>query len=978
MRKKTAFCRGMAAVMAVLLMISVSATTLTFQYDTMVNLVLGASSSKTITVDDDMEIDTNYYTSKYGTDYTSTSAALELELDVAAENLRQMEEGAVLLKNENNALPLSEGSGITIFGNASANTSGRSSAMNGVSTSTFVSAMQDALGTEQVNTALIDNVYSELGATSNTEVVEADVEAIRAYEDTWQDAYNDAAVVVFSRTGSEGSDIPMYAEDGTTHMLGLAANEAAMMQYLKEQKDAGVFKNIVVVINTDYIMELDWLEEYEVDAALLCGDAGSVGFTGLANVMIGEVNPSGHLVDTYAANSLSAPATTYAIDNTQTWGNVDEVNETCDDGGEYVDYYIIYAEGIYVGYKYYETRYEDSVMGTGNAGSTAGSSTGNGWSYSDEVVYTFGYGLSYTTFEQELNNVTYNAEEDVYEIEVTVTNTGSTAGKDVVEVYAQTPYGDYEKENLVEKSSVNIVGFAKTDELMPGESQTLTVEVMRYMLASYDSNGAEGYILSAGDYYFAIGDDAHDALNNILAAKGYTTADGMTAEGNADNTYLWNQAELDTESYALSVYTGEEVENQFEYADLNYYGIDFTYLSRNDWEGTYPSEALVVNATEEMMEDLDGDWYETPEDAPDVSDFTQGADNGLTFIDMLSVDYDDDETWDKFLDQLTVEEMAALISDTNGSVGIDRIGMPSQSRTNDNISASSLLATGESTLTWVSAVVTARTWNTDRYESRGTYMSLECAFCGISENWYGGGNIHRTPFGGRTNQYYSEDGNFSYIVGYYEAAAMQANGVQCCVKHFALNDQETHRESVATFANEQSIREEYLRAFEGALADGNAASVMTAFNRIGVKYAGNNYNLITNVLREEWGFEGHATPDGYSANVFKTHYLETIAAGIDYNCLDPSYTETAVIEAIDNGDGYMLECLRRSAKNNVYASVRTVLANGLSTNSIVVTVVPWWKTALLAADAVFALGFVAFAVLTAVWLRPEKGSGRRK
>ena len=966
MKRTVAITRGLAALMAFLMLLTISASTLMFEYAGAINQALNVSTSEIITVDDGTEVDTAYYTSEFGADYTNKQSALKLEMAVAAENVLQMEEGAVLLRNENAALPLAQGNQVTIFGNGSYNSTASASTISSIPTMTFNSAMQKVLGEENVNITLAENVYSALGKTTNTEVIEAPIADVKAYESTWQNGYNDAAIVVLSRVGGESNDDAFYGTDGN-RLLGLSVNEEALMSYLKEQKDAGVFGSIVVVINSEQAMELGWLESYGVDACLLCGDPGAVAFEGVANILSGKVNPSGRTVDTYAVNSLSAPAITYASDNTQMWGNVDGVNAYCTDitnGGREIDYYVIYAEGIYVGYKYYETRYEDTVMGTGNAGSSVGSSTGSGWSYTDEVAYTFGYGLSYTTFEKELLGVTYDAASDCYLVEVKVTNTGDVAGKDVVEIYAQTPYGDYEKENNVEKPAVNLVGFDKTAELAPGESETLTVSVERYFLASYDTYGVAGYILSAGDYYLSVGDNAHDALNNILSAKGYTTADGMDYDGNAALTYTWNQAELDAESYNLSPYTGVEVTNLFDHADLNYYGIDFTYLSRSDWEGTYPETALVVDATQEMMDDLNLDWYETPADAPSVDSFTQGADNGLTFIDMRLVDYDDDETWNAFLDQFTVEEMVALMPDTFGVAGIDRLGVPAQARADDCRGTGTLTATGENALTWLSEPTTARTWNTDLFTSRGRYMALECAFCGLNELWYGAGNLHRTPFGGRNHQYVSEDGNLSYYVTAYEAAAMQENGINYAIKHFVLNDQESHRESLATFTNEQALREIYLRVCEGGFAVGGANSVMTAFNRLGVIYAATDKALLTDLLRGEWGFEGHITTDGFSkSSLYKTHYEEMFDAGLTFFCLDPGETAAAMLSFIEAGDGYMLQCLRQMTKHNIYAAVNSVSVNGLSSNSIVVTVVPWWQTAMLAATAVFTLGFVVCTVI---------------
>jgi beta-glucosidase len=441
----------------------------------------------------------------------------------------------------------------------------------------------------------------------------------------------------------------------------------------------------------------------------------------------------------------------------------------------------------------------------------------------------------------------------------------------------------------------------------------------------------------------------------------------MTADGDAAKTYTWKQDALDTDTYKLSRFSDVEVTNQFDNADPNYYGVDFTYLSRSDWGGTFPVQAEVINATSEMMKDLDTDWYSPPEDAPSVSDFTQGADNGLSFIDMRLVDYDDDETWNKFLDQFTVDEMVSLMPDTFGVAGIDRLGIPSQVRSDDNLQSGTMIATGKSAMSWVSEVMTCRTWNKDLFSNRGYYLGIESAFCGMNEIWYGGGNIHRTPFGGRNSQYFSEDGNFGYIIGSYEAAAMQATGITYTVKHFVLNDQEAHRESLNTFSNEQAIREIYLRNCEGAFCEGGALGTMTSFNKIGVTYSAANVGLLQNVLRGEWAFKGHITTDGFSkSSYYKTHYLEMLTAGLNFYCLDPGENAAAVKAAIDDGDGQILQTLRARCKDNIYIMTRSVSVNGLSSNSTVITVVPAWQTALIVANFVFALGTVIFTVLCAV------------
>lgn len=965
--KKATVYKGVAGIMAFLTCLSTTATTLTFQYDGNINSFLKVSNSKVVTVSDGEEGDTSYYTSEYGTDYNNAEAALELELDVANKIIEQVEEGVVLVKNDNNALPIAEGSGITLFGSGSSNsfTSGVAS-INGAS---VVSALQEEFGADNVNTTLVDNVYSSGGGGMGGPgggfgggQADTSISAIKKYEDTWTSSNNDVALVFLNRSGGEGSDLE-YVD------LALTDDEKDLFEYLQSEKKAGTFGSIIVVISGDNQMEMGFIDEYDVDACLLTGTVGTTGYTGVAHILSGEANPSGKLTDTYVINNQSAPASTYSGTNIPEWSNSDYVNANCDDNdnsGLYIDSYIIYAEGIYVGYKYYETRYEDTVLNQGGANSSVGSTDGKAWNYANEVVYPFGYGLSYTTFDQTIDSVTYDEESDSYLVTVTVTNTGDTAGKDVVEVYAQTPYGDYEKENLVEKASVNLVGYGKTDTIEAGASETVTVEVSQYLLASYDSNGIEGYILSEGTYYLALGNGSHEALNNILAAKGYSTSDGMTAEGDANQTYSFDKDALDTETYKNSIYTDEEVTNQFDYVDLNYYGYDFTYLTRQDWEDTYPEKQEILEATDEVVDGLNNSWYETDykeaqEEIPSVDDYTQGADNGISLIDMMYVDYDDDDAWNEFIDEFTVEELGLLMKDATGSEAIDRLGVVSFKRADDGINGNALTATGERTMTWPSETLSARTWNTDLMYERGYYRGLEASFCGVNELWYGSGNLDRTAICGKSSFYYSEDGNLGYICSTYESNGCADAGVIFCIKHFALNDQETLRESYITFANEQSLREIYFRVFEGACANGSGMGVMTALNRIGLYYAGASYQTTTTLLRGEWGFKGHVTTDGFAVAGYKTHYLETLTSGVDYLCFDSNnYTGQAAAEAVNNGDGLALKLLRLAAKRNLYTIVHSVAVNGISSNSKVVTIVPMWKTALFFADIIFILACLGF------------------
>ncbi len=909
---------------------------------------------------------TVYWENEYGYDST---ALIEVYYDAADANVEIAEEGMTLLKNDNSALPLAEGSRITLFGNASVNSSiYNTNCPDYIPYVDYVSAMQTQFGEDNVNTVLCENVYPELGSTGTSSVVEAELSAVTAYEDTWQDDYNDAAIVVLARNGSEGNDVYQYSaedtyEDGSARrMMDLSTEEEDLIAYLSEQKAVGVFDCIIVVIATEFELELGFLEEYDVDACLLAGSTGSYGCTAIAEALAGEINPSGKTVDTYASSSISAPSVVNAgVEGTMTWSNADELNAYDEiNGDSNIDYYIIYGEGIYVGYKYYETRYEDTVMGTGNADGDAGTfNSTDGWSYEEEMCYPFGYGLSYTTFEQTLDSVTFDEESQTYLVTVTVTNTGDVAGKDVVEVYAQTPYGDYEKENLVEKSAIQLVSYAKTDSLEPGESQTLEISVMEYFLASYDTYGAATYILSAGDYYLAIGTDAHDALNNVLAAKGYTTADGMTDDGDASKTYSWTQDSLDADTYSTSIYTGVEITNVFDDADINYYeGYEYTYMTRSDWEGTFPV-ATQLSATQEVMDALSNYYYEIPEDAPSVDDFTQGVDNGLTLVDMIGVDLDD-ELWEDFLDQLTIEQLCNTMTDSKSVNTISELDVPGTEKGDDDTNACGGL------INFVSHPLTARTWNTEMNSLRGKYEGLIATLNGNDEIWYGAANIHRSSYGGRVCQYWSEDATMDYFCGYYEAEACQAVGCIMCVKHMACNDQEACRTGLSVFVDEQALREIYLRAFEGSFA-GGALSVMATTGRIGTTLGKNYTALMTTVLREEWGFQGHVTSDGYVNTGYYNNTLEELEAGMDYSCCDSNGSNAQrILNAINNGDGYALQLMRQAAKRNLYVMTKTASMNGLGDGATVISVVPAWEMAVFVANIVIAALLVVCLVLAIV------------
>ena len=519
-------------------------------------------------------------------------------------------------------------------------------------------------------------------------------------------------------------------------------------------KADGTVQKIIVLINSANPLQVDFLKnnEYAIDACLWIGDVGISGVNAVAEILAGNVTPSGSLVDTYCYDNFSSPAMANFVPTTYggyTEGIIPANAST----------YMIYQEGIYVGYKYYETRYEDYVMGTGNAGNYA---------YRDDIAFPFGHGLSYTSFEYSNVNMVYNEATDQFEVTVTITNTGDTySGKETVQVYAQAPYTAYDVEHGVEKVSVALCGFAKTDILAPGTSETITVYVDKRDFASYDTYGAGTYILDDGDYYLAVATDAHNVVNNVLAAKGYTVAntDGrMDVDGNAELVCQWNNPSFDATTYATSK-NGTEITNQLSNADLNLYeGNDTSviYVTRNDWSGTFPSQIVQIALTDQMVEDLQDIQYD-PADYEAMEMPTLGAKNGLKLYDMIGLDYDDPK-WELLLDQMEFDEMVTLIGDA---------------------------------FHWTMPV-----------------KSIEAP----------GTNIHRTPYGGRNFEYYSEDGFLSGKMSAYEVAAIQAKGVHVVMKHFALNDSEQDRIGLGVWLNEQAAREIYLKAYQAAFEEGTACS----------------------------------------------------------------------------------------------------------------------------------------------------------
>ena len=896
----TMFLSILAVLMAVVLIL---ANTLLPTYGRMVTEVLGYKQAwKTPAEGNNLDLEYNK------ADYSSADEIREAQQKL---NEQIVGEGTVMLKGDTKHLPYAAGTKFSLFSHSSVAYLTGGYVASGI---TLKSALESRGFT--VNDTLWDfytigngKDYTRgtgsinFGAAEDFRLNECPIDVITSepgLEDTFADT---TAVFVLSRVVGEGRDMPrsMYnhtdiLEDKTKNYLEPDSVELGIIDYLNKN-----FKDVVILINSPSVMETGWVEQYEnIHTVLYTGLTGTYGLNSVADILAGNVNPSGHLVDTAAYDAFSSPAA-------QNYGSYYYFDE---DGNITPYTYLDYAEGIYVGYKYYETRYEDAVMKNGNVGE---------YNYQETVQYPFGYGLSLTTFEWKDFTATWSG--DTCTISVTVTNTGSTAGKDVVQVYAQSPYTEYDKENAVEKSSVELVGYTKTGLLEPGASETVTASFEKEQLKSYDANKAKTYILDEGNYYITAAADAHKAINNILAAKGYTVADGMTEDGNADFTAVYVQPKFDATTYATDTTTGTEITNQFDAARG-----DFTLLSRSDWTGTFPqhggeaSDVISTWGNEINGTDADGNpaSYEygkqasaeflatllerdsgNPTDPSTLTDtIVYGAQNGLGLIDLRGKSYDD-LIWDDLLDQLTAEDYQTLISSSGyGTPELKSVGKPycmdADSATGLVFgSATGLVFGSAGGTTFNGAEVTAQTWNRELALAFGNLLGNDALQGSGTVGWYcPATNIHRTPFSGRNNEYYSED---AFMSGSMASATVQEaakKGLYTFVKHFALNDQENHRGDggdggVATWSGEQAIREIYLKPFEMCMKidpvemnylekqeDGsyqNATTtvpacnaLMTSFNRLGVTWTGGHYNLITNVLRGEWGFNGFIITDANS------------------------------------------------------------------------------------------------------------------
>lgn len=918
------------------------------KYSDLISVYFNQPTSKVVSASNET---TEHFTSDYASDDEREQALADMGTTI-------LREGVTLLKNENGTLPLEATSKISVFGQDSVDSVYGGGGAGSIDTSKAQSLMDafEQAGFD-VNPTLTEFYTTGAGKDyrkTSTDAYGKGTFAVNevpasAYTDDVEKSfasYNDAAIVVIGRSGSESQDLPTDKLASGYTYLQLDDDERAMLKMASDN-----FDKVVVLLNTQNPMELADLEDDSIDAVMWIGSLGQTGAGGVAEALNGTVNPPGHLPDTYAYDLKSAPSSA-------NFGSYAIVNGT----DRFTSSYMAYAEGIYVGYRYYETRYEDVVLGN---------EARSNYDYTKQVAYPFGYGLSYTDFTW--SDYSMKKADGGFDISVKVTNTGKTAGKDVVQLYMQSPYTDYDKANGIEKASVELVGYAKTDTLKAGASETVTVHVDQESMKTYDSAGEGTYIMDAGDYYLAAGTDAHNALNNILAAKGKTTADGMTENGNAALAAKHTVHSQDNTTYAKSAATDEKISNQFDDVDLTTYDNSFTYLSRSDWTGSWPATYAdgKWTASQKFLDALTIDTAQSEPEQKPTTDTDNPSYGKLNASMLMDTDYAD-EFWSALIGQMSVKELDQLVRIGGyATKSVSSTQLPATTDKDGPAGISSTLVGGESGMGYPSEIVIAATWNSDLAESFGKAIGEDSLALKVAV-WYGPAcNIHRNPYGGRAFEYFSEDSYLSGAMCAKVVAGAGSKGVVSTVKHFALNDQETNRMGGAIFANEQTIRQLYLRPFEMSVRDGGATAMMASMNRIGSRWTGGHKGLMTNTLRGEWGFNGFVVTDQASYSVFAYEDLrEGLEAGTDLWL----NTDAGLWKLPDDDmtDGVIAN-MQRAAHNISYAISRSNAMNGLSANSKIVKVTPLWRWGVYALDGVVTVGAVALiAIATLQILRRRK------
>ena len=1025
-KKFTPAMRGLAALMTCLMVLSIVGTGVANTYRGALDDTLGTESY--VTINDDSA-------ARFKTDYATIEDMAAAARDIA---IREGEEGTVVMKNDNGVLPLKANANVALFGLAAYNVYGPKGG------NADAASLADALAGAglNVNETLKDyymtniiNMHTEMRANRWTgkevpttvydhmyvsapgdwttyqiaEVPPAEFETL-GVPANWKEAIakDSIGICVFARGAGEGNTYKPgsalnYAGEATGEdPLKLSADELAVVEAAKE-----TCSKVIVLLNTGNNMMIADIAEggsHEVDGICYIGCPNDYQTIGIANVLTGKVNATGALASAFVRDHQSIPAVQnvggdYFADyeivcrnddprypgqeigniGTGSFGGADTYN-----GGMY----IVEAEGIYVGYKYYETRYFDAVMGQGNANSAAGATQGSAWNYSDEMLYTFGHGLSYLDYTQTIKSVTVDrsVNGNITAV-VEVKNNSNQDGKFLTQLYVQQPYTDYDRTNLVEKSAVMFLNSAKVD-VAAGKSKEVTITIPTKYLASYDANNAKTYILDAGDYYFTAAAGAHEAVNNILAAQGKTTADGMDAAG-SKAVVSWKLDQLDNTTFAIANNT--TVTNVADDADLNYWlPGTVTYLTRQDWN-TFPINYNKLNLKiadspkkDQWIAEMRGETY-TISDTGAAAEAVPGPKFTASEIGAEQLNNINDPYWDKLVHAITIDEaVGAVIHGGSRSDTLTNIDNPVVIQ-NEGPTGISAGYTDEATGKTYKFNVNSQTllgcsFNPELAYQWGLVEGNSCLWVERYDLWGSGLTLNRTPYNGRNYEYISEDPMLTNVIGREVIQGCSDKGIINGPKHMGFNDQEHNRAGISAYMTEQKFRETDLRGFEGALSDAFGMGVMIAFNRIGATNAAHHVGMIQKIVRGEWGFKGLISTDMMN-NYLYFNAESMVMAGItqvaDF-AADNSHINLGEggvdavwphisLETVSK-DSNLVEQARENLKYQLY-----IFANSAILNISTQRVNTWWDTALTvttyASSILAVLFFLAWVVLT---LLPEK------
>lgn len=1025
-KKFTPAMRGLAALMTCLMVLSIVGTGVANTYRGALDDTLGTESY--VTINDDSA-------ARFKTDYATIEDMAAAARDIA---IREGEEGTVVMKNDNGVLPLKANANVALFGLAAYNVYGPKGG------NADAASLADALAGAglNVNETLKDyymtniiNMHTEMRANRWTgkevpttvydhmyvsapgdwttyqiaEVPPAEFEAL-GVPANWKEAIakDSIGICVFARGAGEGNTYKPgsalnYAGEATGEdPLKLSADELAVVEAAKE-----TCSKVIVLLNTGNNMMIADIAEggsHEVDGICYIGCPNDYQTIGIANVLAGKVNATGALASAFVRDHQSIPAVQnvggdYFADyeivcrnddprypgkeigniGTGSFGGADTYN-----GGMY----IVEAEGIYVGYKYYETRYFDAVMGQGNANSAAGATQGSAWNYGDEMLYTFGHGLSYLDYTQTIKSVTVDrsVNGNITAV-VEVKNNSNQDGKFLTQLYVQQPYTDYDRTNLVEKSAVMFLNSAKVD-VAAGKSKEVTITIPTKYLASYDANNAKTYILDAGDYYFTAAAGAHEAVNNILAAQGKTVADGMDAAG-SKAVVSWKLDQLDNTTFAIANNT--TVTNVADDADLNYWlPGTVTYLTRQDWN-TFPINYNKLNLKiadspkkDQWIAEMRGETY-TISDTGAAAEAVPGPKFTAAEIGAEQLNNINDPYWDKLVHAITIDEaVGAVIHGGSRSDTLTNIDNPVVIQ-NEGPTGISAGYTDEATGKTYKFNVNSQTllgcsFNPELAYQWGLVEGNSCLWVERYDLWGSGLTLNRTPYNGRNYEYISEDPMLTNVIGREVIQGCSDKGIINGPKHMGFNDQEHNRAGISAYMTEQKFRETDLRGFEGALSDAFGMGVMIAFNRIGATNASHHVGMIQKIVRGEWGFKGLISTDMMN-NYLYFNAESMVMAGItqvaDF-AADNSHINLGEggvdavwphisLETVSK-DSNLVEQARENLKYQLY-----IFANSAILNISTQRVNTWWDTALTvttyASSILAVLFFLAWVVLT---LLPEK------